>query len=547
MVSITNNNELTLSCPFNRTTTSILYLQGDLVAVDITGHDFIGLGFDVCGSPQEGIFIRTVLSRGPARESGCVEPGDRIKCLNISFDNITLEDAYDILNCGAPYKMRLLLEKRILPDNHHLLDRTLRSPVAHLSGGSRQRSAARLHQYQNQLTQSLDDRHQLTSGGGPLSATKTYLKRLTSKLVAPSSGAQGASGSASSNTSPASTSSVSQLHQAVSRLNQQAVSQYLHHQPDPYNNQQEQHHSRPIFWSPVYSPVEGNPTNNTSSGLSEVHENAGYLGAESDTEIVPNLRADLNRNESIEYKSKNANHKLHGPKISGHHLPRINRDLSKDIDVDEDGIDGDADEDIEGGCGIEQSLPLGGLASLNQNKSRRHRPNPSRSHSMGEALAHQTKETMKDALVGAKVMDRKGKQRLVDAHLDQSQSQPEIANLNLREEATLESGAGDESKSAHNIRHEDTGDEVSETNVADGVNGKKSVSTPAVNLLAGNLNQPRVWRVSTRRNKSRVSESSVNELVREEEPPISSLSSEANIPTKSTTTLASKETQQPPT
>lgn len=53
-----------------------------------------------------------MLARGPAKESGCIEVGDRIKCLNISFDAITLQDAREILNCGAPYKMRLLLEKR---------------------------------------------------------------------------------------------------------------------------------------------------------------------------------------------------------------------------------------------------------------------------------------------------------------------------------------------------------------------------------------------------------------------------------------------------
>lgn len=54
-------------------------------------------------------------TRGPARESGCIQPGDRIKCLNISFENITLQDACDILNCGSPYRMRLLLEKRVAP------------------------------------------------------------------------------------------------------------------------------------------------------------------------------------------------------------------------------------------------------------------------------------------------------------------------------------------------------------------------------------------------------------------------------------------------
>lgn len=98
-----------------RLVTELKYsMQGDLVAVDLSGEDIIGLGFDVFGSPQTGIFIKSVLNRGPARESGCMEAGDRIKCLNISFENITLQDATDILNCAAPYKMRLLLEKRVV-------------------------------------------------------------------------------------------------------------------------------------------------------------------------------------------------------------------------------------------------------------------------------------------------------------------------------------------------------------------------------------------------------------------------------------------------
>lgn len=46
--------------------------------------------------------------------------GDKIKGLTISFDDIFLRDAIDILNCGAPYKLRLLLEKQaalLLPNS----------------------------------------------------------------------------------------------------------------------------------------------------------------------------------------------------------------------------------------------------------------------------------------------------------------------------------------------------------------------------------------------------------------------------------------------
>lgn len=85
----------------------------NLVAVNLIGHDFIGLGFDIWGDSATGsVFVKSVAARGPARDSGSVEPGDRIKCLSISFDSMTLQDAYDILNCASPYKMRLLLEKQ---------------------------------------------------------------------------------------------------------------------------------------------------------------------------------------------------------------------------------------------------------------------------------------------------------------------------------------------------------------------------------------------------------------------------------------------------
>lgn len=110
-----------------------------------------------------------MLARGPARESGCIEPGDRIKCLNISFDDVTLQDACDLLNCGSPYKMRMLLEKRVLPPN--LVRKLDQSNQAHRRPGA-------------------------TSGAGPpdgsllagpLNATRSYIRRLTSRLVGPPS------------------------------------------------------------------------------------------------------------------------------------------------------------------------------------------------------------------------------------------------------------------------------------------------------------------------------------------------------------------------
>lgn len=116
--------------------------------MDLIGHDIIGLGFDICGSQRDGIFVRSVFSRGPARESGCIQPGDRIKCLNINLESVTLQDACDILNCASPYQMRLLVEKR---------------PQAAF------RSLAATSPSLRPET------------GGPISATKSYLKRMTQR------------------------------------------------------------------------------------------------------------------------------------------------------------------------------------------------------------------------------------------------------------------------------------------------------------------------------------------------------------------------------
>lgn len=45
------------------------------VSVQMTGHDFTGLGFNICGNMRDGIFIKDVLTRGPANESGLIKAG----------------------------------------------------------------------------------------------------------------------------------------------------------------------------------------------------------------------------------------------------------------------------------------------------------------------------------------------------------------------------------------------------------------------------------------------------------------------------------------
>lgn len=119
------------------------------------------------------------MSRGPARESGCVHPGDRIKCLNISFDNITLQDACDILNCGSPYKLRLLLEKRALPakliaeKQRQIQPIIRRFPLANNLIGCNQMIA---------------EQQAKNESNSAFAATKSYLRRLASLIVPNSSG-----------------------------------------------------------------------------------------------------------------------------------------------------------------------------------------------------------------------------------------------------------------------------------------------------------------------------------------------------------------------
>ncbi|KAK6632082.1 hypothetical protein RUM44_007112 [Polyplax serrata] len=49
--------------------------NSQLKVVNLKSHDFTGLGFNICGNMRDGIFIKDVLHRGPAFESGCINSG----------------------------------------------------------------------------------------------------------------------------------------------------------------------------------------------------------------------------------------------------------------------------------------------------------------------------------------------------------------------------------------------------------------------------------------------------------------------------------------
>ncbi|CAG9771047.1 unnamed protein product [Ceutorhynchus assimilis] len=79
----------------------------EVKVVALKSQDFTGLGFNICGNMKEGIFIKDILHRGPAFESGKLNPGDRINSLTISFEHMVYEDAMNILSYASPYEVIL--------------------------------------------------------------------------------------------------------------------------------------------------------------------------------------------------------------------------------------------------------------------------------------------------------------------------------------------------------------------------------------------------------------------------------------------------------
>ncbi|KAF2898826.1 hypothetical protein ILUMI_07344 [Ignelater luminosus] len=83
-------------------------LQTDEIKiVSLKSHDFTGLGFNIYGNMRDGIFIKDILHRGPASESGKLNPGDRIRSVTINFEHVVYEDALTILSYASPYEVTL--------------------------------------------------------------------------------------------------------------------------------------------------------------------------------------------------------------------------------------------------------------------------------------------------------------------------------------------------------------------------------------------------------------------------------------------------------
>ena len=61
--------------------TSTIYFfssqEPERTIVSLRGHDFTGLGFNICGNMRDGILVKDVLHRGPASESGLIKAGKK--------------------------------------------------------------------------------------------------------------------------------------------------------------------------------------------------------------------------------------------------------------------------------------------------------------------------------------------------------------------------------------------------------------------------------------------------------------------------------------
>ncbi|MFH4980073.1 hypothetical protein AB6A40_006782 [Gnathostoma spinigerum] len=85
----------------------------DMFRTLMEDRDINGLGFTICGSQNEGIFVANVHPKGPAGRCGNILSGDRIKGVSISFDSMVFEDALTILSAASLYKVKLELERQV--------------------------------------------------------------------------------------------------------------------------------------------------------------------------------------------------------------------------------------------------------------------------------------------------------------------------------------------------------------------------------------------------------------------------------------------------
>ncbi|KHJ88506.1 hypothetical protein OESDEN_11698 [Oesophagostomum dentatum] len=83
------------------------------VGVHLKSGNAAGFGMTIQGNMNEGIYVKEIVPTGAAYQTGNILPGDRIKTLTISFENMVYEDALTLLSYASPYKVKFELERKI--------------------------------------------------------------------------------------------------------------------------------------------------------------------------------------------------------------------------------------------------------------------------------------------------------------------------------------------------------------------------------------------------------------------------------------------------
>lgn len=153
---------------------SCIPMEPERILVPLRGHDFTGLGFNICGNMRDGIFVKDVLNRGPANESGLIKPGDRIASVTVSFANMVYEDALTILSYASPYDVKLELVKPNEKTNHGFpsITGSGKLSLASRTSGKSQRLFHPLYR-----SQSIDDLTQIGKENGTAVGPSSQPKR----------------------------------------------------------------------------------------------------------------------------------------------------------------------------------------------------------------------------------------------------------------------------------------------------------------------------------------------------------------------------------
>uniref|UniRef100_A0A4W4EBG7 PDZ domain-containing protein n=1 Tax=Electrophorus electricus TaxID=8005 RepID=A0A4W4EBG7_ELEEL len=70
-------------------------------------------GLVLTGGGKEGIFIKEVKPDSPASKHLSMKEGDQILSATVYFDNVSCEDALQILDHAHPYKMEFCLRRKV--------------------------------------------------------------------------------------------------------------------------------------------------------------------------------------------------------------------------------------------------------------------------------------------------------------------------------------------------------------------------------------------------------------------------------------------------